>query len=198
MAPLSTGMFSPRSSAEPSTDVSTDVNCKEVHTVVVSVRQHSQRSPFSETSPVAIEALLPADLGFGSNGEDLGDMRSALDRLVRDVAGSGSGVHKPQASDKASFVPRNIRVEAMAAGVQAGTIQIPSTRIDDVYDETDESDEDEEVDEPALPSAKDALGMDNLKNGDDPLSESIGRELKRLEVPKRPVRRFRPKDRSRG
>jgi hypothetical protein len=59
--------------------------------VVISMRQHSEDSAFSETArhtPVTIRALVPVDLGFGSNGEELGDMRSALDRLVRDVAGS--------------------------------------------------------------------------------------------------------------
>jgi hypothetical protein len=39
----------------------------------------------------------------------------------------------------------------------------------------------------AISSAKGVLGMGDLENGDDPLSESINRELQKLEVPKRPV-----------
>jgi len=310
-APLNTSMFSRKSSVEPSTDLSTDVDLREVveehveKKVVTSMRQHSEDPAFSESSPVTIEGLLPADLGFGSNGEELGDMKSALDRLVHDVAESGSGVHKPQKSSKLPFVPGDIKVEAMAEGIQAGTFQIPPTPVDDTYDGTDEGEEDEDMGEPAhrppvtdfstsgmklevshdptpllgtgfgdfsasfgegdrsvsskhqqtpppppppkigikereemikarrreirrleeeeemrrtpkttmltpgggRPSrrrsrstgdaaeislgkqraATDALGMDDLENEDDPLSESINRELQKLEIPKRPV-----------
>lgn len=314
-APLNTSMFSRKSSVEPSTDLSTDVDLREVaeehveKKVVASMRQHSEEPTLSETprhDPIAIEGLLPTDLGFGSNGEELGDMRSALDRLVRDVAESGSGVHNPQTSNKLPFVPGNIKVEAMTEGIQAGTFQIPPTPVDDVHDGTDGEEQDEEMDEPVprppmtgppteemrlevshdpmpllgtgfgdfsasfgegdisvgseyqqtpppppppppkigikereemikakrreirrleeeeetrnAPKAttltprggrpsqrrsrstgdaaeislgkratKDALGMDGLENGDDPLSESINRELQKLEIPKRPV-----------
>ena len=327
-APLNTSMFSRRSSVEPSTDVSADMDFKEIledhveKKVVVSVRQHSEESAFSEAAhlaPVAIEALLPADLGFGSNGEELGDMRSALDRLVRDVAGSGSGVHKPQPPSNLPFLPGNIKVEAMAEGIQAGIFQVPPTPVDEVYDDTDEGGEDDDIDgnhedgedehatqplasgptemrleishdptpllgtgfgdfsasfgegegfvsfeqrqtpppppppkigirereemikarrreirrleeeqdtrfaskAPALapessrprrrrsrstgdatetsprkqPTTKGALGMDGLENEDDPLSESINRELQKLEAPKRPVSASYPSER---
>ena len=312
-APLSTTMFSRRSSVEPSTDLSTDVDLREVaeehaeKKVVVSMRQHPEESPFSETprhTPVAIDGLLPADLGFGSNGEELGGMRSALDRLVRDVAESGSEVHKLRTSKELPFVPGSIKVEAMTEGIQAGTFQIPPTRIGATPDGTDEDNDDEETGElasqpqvagsstderrleishdhapllgtgfgdfsasfgegdgsvgsayqqtppPPPPkigikereemikakrreirhleeeeermryaqkpttlaagnrssrrrsrstgdaagispgnqhTAKDTLGMGELENGDDPLSESIDRELQKLEIPKRPV-----------
>ena len=314
-APLNTSMFSRKSSVEPSTDLSTDVDLRELaeehaEEVVASMRQHSEESTLSETprhDPLTIESLLPTDLGFGSNGGELGDMRSALDRLVRDVVESGSGVHKPQASQKLPFVPGNIKIEAVTEGIQAGTFQIPPTPVDDVYDGTDGGEQDEDMDEPAprppstgpltdemrlevshdptpllgtgfgdfsasfgegdgsvisehqqtpppppppppkigikereemikarrreirrleeeeevryAPKAttltpgggrpsrrrskstgdaaeissgkqrttKDALGMDDLENGDDPLSESINRELQKLEMPKRAV-----------
>ena len=313
-APLNTSMFSRKSSVEPSTDLSTDLDLREVagehveKKAAASMKQHSEESAFSETprhDPVAIEDLLPPDLGFGSNGEELGDMRSALDRLVRDVAESGSGVHKAQTSNKLLFVPENIKIEAMAEGIQAGTFQVPPIPVDDVYDGTN-GEQDEDMDEPApqppltdsptgemklevlhdpvpllgtgfgdfsasfgegevsmgsghqqtppppppppkigikereemikakrreirrleeeeetrsapktttltarggRPSrrrskstgdaaetssgrqraTKDALGMDDLENGDDPLSESINRELQKLEIPKKPV-----------
>jgi hypothetical protein len=300
-------MFSRRSSAEPSTDLSIDVDLQELseehveQKVVDAVRQHSEES--AHHTPVLIKPLLPADLGFGSNGEDFGDMRSALDRLVRDYVGSGSGVHQSQPSNKSSFVPANIKVEAVTEGVQAGTFQIPPTPVDDVYDDTDDDEEDDRDEPEAHPSAPDppmgemkrevthdptpllgtgfgdfsasfgegegstnsehqqtppppppkigikereeiikakrreirrledeqvmryapkattlapgggrpsrrrsrsageageissakylaakgVLGMGNLENGDDPLSESINRELQKLEVPKRPV-----------
>lgn len=325
IAPLNTTMFSRRSSVEPSTDVSTEIDFKEIaeehaeKTVSISLKQCSEEPTFSEAThhtPVAIEALLPVDLGFSTNGEELGDIRSALDRLVSDVAGSGSGVHKPHVPSNLSFVPGNIKVEAVTEGIQAGTFQIPSTPVDDVYDYADEGGEDEDSGELAPPpqipfssmdelklevshdptpllgtgfgdfsasfgegegsisfehqqtpppppppkigikereemirakrreirrleeeeemryapkattlapaegkpsrrrsrstgdaaevpsrkqsSSKDALGMDDLQNGDDPLSESINRELRKLEVPKKPVRTFHPKERSRG
>jgi hypothetical protein len=318
-------MFSRRSSEGPSTDLSTDVDLKEVaeeHVetkVVASMKQHSEESTFSETprhTPVAIEGLLPADLGFGSKGEELGDMQSALDRLVRDVAGSGSGVHNPQTSSKLPFVPGNIKVEAMAEGIQAGTFQIPPTPVNEMCDGTDEGEGGEDMGEiaprppatgssademrlevshdpmpllgtgfgdfsasfgegdgsvspayeqtppPPLPpkvgikereemikakrreirrleeeeeiryapkattltsggsrpsrrrsrstgdateislgkqrATKDALGMDDLENGDDPLSESINRELQKLEIPRRPVSPSHPFERGRG
>jgi hypothetical protein len=309
-APLNANMFSRKSSAEPSMDASVDMDLREVaeehveKKVLASVRQRSEEPGFSETSrhtPVAIEALLPADLGFGSKGEELGDIRSALDRLVRDVAGSGSGVHEPRTSTNFPFVPGHVKVESMTKGIQAGTFQIPPTPIDDVYDDADDDGEDD--DEPApLPgpsmyemklevshdptpllgtgfgdfsasfgegegsigfehqqtpppppppkigrkeqeeiikakrreirrleeeeaemryepkattltpgggrpsrrrsrstgdtaetssgkpsTARDALGMGDLENGDDPLSESINRELQKLEEPKKPV-----------
>lgn len=313
-SPLNTSMFSRRSSVEPSTDVSTDLDLKEVteghveKKVVASARRHSDESILSETprhTPVVIEAVLPTELGFGSNGEELGDMRSALDRLVRDVAGSGSRAHKPQASSNLPFVHGNIKVEAITEGIQAGTFEIPLTPVDDVYDGTDEVGEGDDMGEPTPPppvsgsstdgikleishdptpllgtgfsdfsasfgegegsasfehhrtpppppppvigikereemikakrreirrleeeqemrytpkatsltsgggtssrrrsrstgdagetslgkqsTAKDALGMDDLENGDDLLSESINRELQKLEIPKRPV-----------
>jgi len=311
-APLNTSMFSRKSSVEPSTDLSTDVDLREVteehaeKKVVTSMRQHSEEPTLLETprhDPIAIEGLLPTDLGFGSNGEELGDMRSALDRLVRDVAESGSGVHNPQTSNKLPFVPGNIKVEAMTEGIQAGTFQIPPTPVDGVCDGADGEEQDEEMDEPVprppttgpsteemrlevshdptpllgtgfgdfsasfgegdisvgsehqrttpppppkigikereemikakrreirrleeeeeirnkpkakiltprggrpsqrrsrstgdaaeislgKRSTKDALGMGGLENGDDPLSESINRELQKLEIPKRPV-----------
>ena len=312
--PLNTNMFSRKSSVEPSTDLSTDVDLREVaeehmEKEVVASMRHSEDSALPESSnhtPVAAEGLLPADLGFGSNGEELGDMRSALDRLVRDVAESGSGTHRPQTSSKFQFAPGSIKIEAVTEGIQAGTFQIPPTPINDVYDATDEGEEDEDMDDPApqppltsslvdemrvelshdptpllgtgfgdfstsfgegdgsassehqqtppppppppkigikereemirakrreirrleeeeemryTPKAttltpgsgipirrrskstgdaaeissgkqrvmKDALGMSDLENGDDPLSESINRELKKLEIPKRPV-----------
>lgn len=173
IVPLNTSMFSRKSSAEPSTDASTDVDLQEEvteeyteKTVAVSVRQYSEESTFSGTArhtPVAIGALLPADLGFGSNGEELGDMRSALDRLVRDVAGSGSGAHKPQVSSNLSFVPGNIKVETMTEAIQAGTFQIPSTPVDDVYDDSDEDDEGEDVDEPAPPPPVPGYSLDEMK-----------------------------------
>jgi hypothetical protein len=313
-APLNTRMFSRRSSVEPSTDLSTDVDLREVagehaeKKLSASMRQHSEEpseTPHHDT--VAVEGLLSADLGFGSNGEELGDMRSALDRLVRDVAESGSGVHKPQTSNELPFVPGNVKIEAMTEGIQAGTFQIPPTPVDDVYDGTDEGEQDEDIGEPVAqppstdpltdeirleishdpapllgtgfgdfsasfgegdgsvssehqqtpppppppaplkigikereemikakrreirrleeeemqyaPKAttltpnggrpirrrskstgdaaeislgkqratKDALGMSDLENGDDPLSESINRELRKLEIPKKPV-----------
>ena len=312
-APLNANMFSRKSSAEPSTDVSVDVDLSEVaeehveKKVLASVRQRSEEPGFSETArhtPVAIEAFLPADLGFGSKGEELGDMRSALDRLVRDVAGSGSGAHEPRTSTNFPLVPGNVKVEVVTEGIQAGTFQIPPTPIDDVYDDADEYGEDEDEPAPLSPmpgpsmhemkleishdptpllgtgfgdfsasfgegeasigserqqtpppppppkvgrkereemikakrreirrleeeeaemrygpkatvltpgggrpsrrrsrsagdtaetspgkwsTAKDALGMGDLENGDDPLSESINRELQKLEVPKKPV-----------
>jgi len=311
-APLNTSMFSRRSSVEPSTDVSTDVDLREIaeehveKKVVASMRQHSEDPAFSGTchTPAAIEGLLPVDLGFGSNGEELGDMRSALDRLVHDVAESGSGAHKSQTSRKLPSVPGSIKVEAVAEGIQAGTFQIPPTPVDDTYDGADEGEEDKDMNEPAPRSPvtdfstsemrlevlhdptpllgtgfgdfsasfgegdksvssehqqtppppppkigikereemikarrreirrleeeadmrytpkvttlapgdgrlsrrrskstgdaaeissgkqhveKGALGMDDLENGDDPLSESINRELQKLEIPKRPV-----------
>ena len=310
-APLNTSMFSQRSSVEPSMDLSTDVDLGEVaeehaeKEVVVSMGQHSEEPAFLESprhTPVAIEGLLPADLGFGPKGEELGDVRSALDKLVRDVAESGSGVHKPRTPSELPFVPGNIKVEAMAEGIQAGTFQIPLTQPDEVSGGTDEGEEDEDIDgtasQPPMtgpptdelrlevshdhapllgtgfgdfsasfgegdgsissacqqtppppkigieereeiikakrreirhleeeeemrfapkptrltpgsgrPSrrrsrsagdaagislgdhhaAKDALGMGDLENGDDPLSESINRELQKLEIPKRPV-----------
>ena len=308
-APLNTGMFSRRSSVEQSTDLSTDVDLQEVteehvEEVVTSMRQHLDEPTFEETphhTPVAAGNLVPADLGFGSRGEELGDMRSALDRLVRDVAESGSVVRKPPTSSKFTFTPGNIKVEVMTEGIQAGTFQIPPTPADET---SDEGEEDEDMGEPApLPpvtspstdeiklevshdptpllgtgfgdfsasfgegegslssacqetppppppkigikereemikakrreirrleeeeetryapkattltprggrpsrrrsrsagdateissgnqrATKDALGMDDLENGDDPLSESINRELRKLEIPKRPV-----------
>jgi hypothetical protein len=313
-APLNTSMFSRKSSVEPSTDLSSnDVDLRELaeerieKKVVASMKRHSEEATFSETprhTPVASEGLLPTDLGFGSKGEELGDMRSALDRLVRDVAESGSGVHKPQTPSKLPFVPGSIKFEAMTEGVQAGTFQVPHTPVDEMCDGTDEYGEDEEIVEPepgpsvagsstemrleishdptpllgtgfgdfsasfgegdgsisTVPeqtpppppppkvgikereeaikakrreirrleeeeemryapkattltsgggrptrrrsrsagdtpdislgkqrAAKGALGMDDLENGDDPLSESINRELQKLEVPKRPV-----------
>ena len=314
-APLNASMFSRKSSVEPSTDFSTDVDLEDVveehveKKVVVSMKQHSEDAAFSDTprhTPVAIEGLLPAELGFGPKGEELGDMRSALDRLVRDVAESGSGVHKARTPSELPLVPGNLKVEAMAEGIQAGTFQIPPTQPDGVSEATDEEEDDEDIggavprpqvvtgpstDEPRLevsydhapllgagfgdfsaslgegdvsvnsacqqtpppppppkigikereemikakrreirhleeeeemrfapkptrltpgsgrPSrrrsksagdatgissrnqhtAKDALGMDDLENGDDPLSESINRELQKLEIPKGPV-----------
>lgn len=324
-APLNASMFCRRSSVEPSTDVSEDIDLEEVaeqyaeKAVVNSVKRHSEESTFSEPAhhtPVAIEALLPTDLGFGSDGEELGDMRSALDRLVRDVAGSGSGARKQQVSSKFSFVPGNIKVETTTEGIQAGTFQVPPAPADDLYDDTEDGEEDEEVDEPAHPppapgppadeiklevlhdpapllgtgfsdfsasfgevegsigsehqqtppvppppkigikereemikakrreirrleeeeemrytpktttltpgggrssrrrsrstgdtvetssgrqlSAKDSLGVDDLENGGDQLSESINRELQKLETPKSPVRPFHLKERNRG
>lgn len=322
-APLNTSMFSRKSSVEPSTDFSTDVDLREVteehmeKEVVTTVRQHPEDPASLETSPhtsVAIEGLLPADLGFGSNGEELGDMRSALDRLVRDVAESGSGVHKSQTSSKLPFIPENIKVEAVTEGIQAGTFQIPPSVVDDVYTDADEGEEDEDMDEPvprpaltgsstdemrlevshdptpllgtgfdisasfgegdgsvcsehqqtppppppkigikereemikakrreirrleeeeetrytpktttltpggSRPSRRrsrstgdaadislgkqratnDALGLDDLENGNDLLSESINRELQKLEIPKRPVSPFQTYERGRG
>ena len=165
-APLNTSMFSRRSSAEPSTDISTDIDLEDVteehpeKKVVISTRLRSEDSAFSETcgpTPVAIGPLPPPDLVFGSNGEELGDMRSALDRLVRDVAVSGSGARKPQVSGNLSFVPGNVKIESMDEGIQAGTFQIPPTPVDDVYDDPDESEDDEDVDEPApLPPVPDS------------------------------------------
>ena len=317
VAPLNTNMFSRKSSVEPSTDFSTDVDLGDVaeeyveKKVVASMRQHSDEPTFSETprhTPVTVEGLLPTDLGFGSKGGELGDMRSALDRLVRDVAESGSGVRNPQTPSELPFVHGNIKIEAMAEGIQAGTFQIPPTQLDEESDNTDEDEEDEEDEDmsgaaplppatglstdelrlevshdhtpllgtgfgdfsasfgegdgsissvrqetpppPPPPkigikereemikakrreirrleeeeetrfapkptgltlgsgrpsrrrsrsagdtagispvnqhSGKDALGMDDLENGDDPLSESINRELQKLEIPKRPV-----------
>ena len=156
-APLNTNMFSRKSSVEPSTDLSTDTDLREVaeehaeKEVVASVGQHSEDPAFSETprhTPVTIEGLLPADLGFGSKGEELGDMRSALDRLVRDVAESGSGVHKPQTPTKFPFVPGNIKIEAMEEGIQAGRFQIPPSPANEMPDGADEVDEDEDMGEP--------------------------------------------------
>lgn len=178
--PFNTRMFPQRSSAEPSTNVSTDVDFREEvaeelaeEIAVVSARQNLEEIAFSETArrtSVAIEALHPADLGFGSNGEELADMRSALDRLVRDVASSGSEVHKPQASSNSSFVPESIKVEAVTEGIQAGTFQIPSTPVDDVYDDADEGEEDEDLDEPAPPSpiAGPSIGQMKLEISHDP------------------------------
>ena len=151
-APLNASMFSRKSSVEPSTDFSTDVDLEDVaeehveKRVVVSMRRHSEEVAFSETTrhtPAAIEGLLPAELGFGPKGEELGDMRSALDRLVRDVAESGSGVHKHRIPSEPPFVPGNLKVEAMAEGIQAGTFQVPPTQPDEVSDGTDEGEEDE-------------------------------------------------------
>ena len=308
-APLNTNMFSRKSSVEPSTDLSTDMDLREVieehmeKKVFASMKQRSAESPFSGTPRhdlAAVEDLVPADLGFGSNGGELGDMRSALDRLVRDVAESSSRVHSPQASSKLPFVPGSVKIEAMTEGIQAGMFQIPPTPVDAVRDDANEG-EDEDLDKPApapppngsstnemrleishdptpllgtgfgdfsasfgegegsvspehqqtpppppppkvgirereemikakrreirrleeeqeiryapptlgggrpsrrrsksagdaveIPSgkprtAKDALGMDDLDNGDDPLSESINRELQKLEMPRKPV-----------
>ena len=153
-APLNTSMFSRKSSVEPSTDFSTDVDLEDVaeehveKKVVISMRQHSEEAGFLETprhTPVAIEGLLPAELGFGPKGEELGDMRSALDRLVRDVAESGSGVHKPRTPSELPFVPGNLRVEAMTEGIQAGTFQIPPTQPDEMSDGIDEGEGDENM-----------------------------------------------------
>jgi len=313
--PLNASMFSRKSSVEPSTDFSSDVDLEDIaeehleKKVVVSMKQHPEEAAFSETprhTPVAIEGLLPAELGFDPKGEELGDMRSALDRLVRDVAESGSGVRKPGTPSELPFVPGNLKVEAMTEGIQAGTFQIPPTQPDVVSDSTDEGEEDgdmggavpqpqvvtgpltdelrlevshdhapllgtgfgdfstsfgegdgsvssacQQTPPPPPPpkigikergemikakrreikhleeeeemrfapkptrltpgsgrpsrrrsrsagdaagiafgnqhAAKDALGMDDLENGDDPLSESINRELQKLEIPKRPV-----------
>ena len=169
-APLNTSMFSRKSSAEPSTDLSTDVDLREIaeeyveKKMVTSIRQPLEEPTFSETprhTPVAVEGLLPADLGFGSNGEELGDVRSALDRLVRDVAESGSGVRKPQTSSKLPFVPGNIKVETMTEGIQAGTFQVPPTPVDDVYGDTEEDDDD--IEEPASRSPLPGCSADEMR-----------------------------------
>ena len=167
-APLNASMFSRRSSVEPSTDLSTDVDLREVaeeyveKKIVSSIRQPLEEPAFSESprhTPIAIEGLLPADLGFGSNGEELGDMTSALDRLVRDVAGSGSGV-KPQMSSKIPFVPGSIKIEAMTEGIQAGTFKIPPTPVDDVCGDTET--EDDDIEEPASQSPLAARSADEV------------------------------------
>lgn len=152
--PFNESMFSRRSSVEPSTDLSTDMDLREVaeehvENVIASTRQHSEESRSLDAShhdPVAVEGLLPANLGFSSNGEELGNMRSALDRLVHDVAESGSGVHTP---NKLPLVPGSIKIEAVTEGIQAGTFQIPLTPVDDVYDGIDEGEEDEDLGESA-------------------------------------------------
>jgi len=158
-APLNTSMFSRRSSVEPSTDLSTDVDLREIaeehveEKAVVSMRPHSEEFPFSETprhTPVTIGGHLPADIGFGSNGGELGDMRSALDRLVRDVAGSGVGVHKAQTSSTPPFIPGNIKIEAMTEGIQAGTFQVPPTPTEEIPDDPNEGEEDGDMGEPML------------------------------------------------
>lgn len=80
------------------------------------------------------------DLAKSIGDVPLGDMRSALDRLMEDVAGGatltpdGKGV-------------RGLKVEAVTAGVQAGQFQIPPNAADPSLAEVDSIMDDDEAEE---------------------------------------------------
>jgi hypothetical protein len=134
--PLDDSMFSRKSSIEglqTSTDISIEVDLKdaiiETKSVVSMKREgdgmhalgHGRPShQRAHTTIGAFEGLkfeLVSDASFGGvEMDNLGDMRSALDRLVQDVADSGS---KPR-------VGSGLRIEAVVTeGVKAGTFMPP-------------------------------------------------------------------------
>jgi hypothetical protein len=154
-APLDS-MFSRRSSVEAmqsSTDVSTDVELKDV--IIESVEKKRLVSlesgnnqtrqglvssepgstPVSEAKQFvnasgAFEGLrfdLSADPFFGQLETDhLGDMRSALDRLVQDVACSSNSTSRYPGPDQ-----RRLKIEAVTEGVKAGTFKPPPISLDE-------------------------------------------------------------------